>query len=523
MESNETRTTEISSAEKVRAVIGKGARRCAAHGRSLIACAALGALAYGAASHPPLRNIERGEVALRVNLWTGTGESFPAGSVLVIPGIHELRAFSLRDREYRAQQGAEDESLQTAEGLPLSVDFRIRYAFDPERLAAARELPDDIDREVLAPAMQGVLRKILSRCTVREVFLERGREIRGQIAAELEKLLAASGLRLKALTLGKIALPQDYLAERVYQPQKDDGAFQSIEGLTLRVDFSVRYALDPDRLAVTVRNLPEDIDGEVVAPVVLGALHNAFPKFTVREIFSERRQEIQNQICAELEKRLAANGIVLKALTLGKIGLPRDYLAGMEKMLAAELENQKMRFTLELKEKEVTESALRADAEKVRREKAAETAAQEQVIAAQAQAETMKHILPFKEKQIRQRELEAEAAKIERVKQAQAQAEARRIEAEAEADSRRKLAEAEAYRLEQIGRVNSEQMAREGAILAKSPLLIQKTMAEKLSDKVQVIIAPPGTNGRFFGENLIGRVDAPQAQPAMNYEPSEGE
>ena len=51
-------------------------------------------------------------------------------------------------------------------------------------------------------------------------------------------------------------------------------------------------------------------------------------------------------------------------------------------------------------------------------------------------------------------------------------------------------------------------MTREGAILARSPLLIQKTLAEKLSDKVQVIIAPPGANGRFIGENLVGKLPA---------------
>ena len=175
-------------------------------------------------------------------------------------------------------------------------------------------------------------------------------------------------------------------------------------------------------------------------------------------------------------------------------------------MLAAELANEQMKFTLELKEKAVKESELLAEAQKVRRETEAQAAAQEQVIAAQAQAEAMKHILPFKEKQIRQRELEAEAEKAARIGNAQAAAEARRIEAQAEADSRRKLADAEAYRLDQVGKVNSEQMAREGAILAKSPLLIQKTMAEKLSDKVQVIIASPGASGRFLGENLIGRL-----------------
>jgi len=41
---------------------------------------------------------------------------------------------------------------------------------------------------------------------------------------------------------------------------------------------------------------------------------------------------------------------------------------------------------------------LEAEADKVRREKAAEAAGQEQVIAAKAQEETMQHILPFKQK-----------------------------------------------------------------------------------------------------------------------------
>ncbi|MCL2162267.1 MAG: SPFH domain-containing protein [Betaproteobacteria bacterium] len=305
------------------------------------------------------------------------------------------------------------------------------------------------------------------------------------------------------------------LRDRVYQPNVESGfSFQSTEGLTLGADFTVRYALDVDRLPAVARNLPEDIDNEIVLPVIQGVLHKTFSRFTVREIFSSRRQEIQDEITKELQARLTEDGIKLKSLTLGKITLPSDYLAGMEKMLAAELATEQMKYTLELKEKEVRESELKAEAEKVRREKAAEAAAQEQIIAAQAQAEAMKHILPFKEKQIRQRELEAEAAKLERIKTAQANAEARVIEAAAEADSRKKLADAEVYRLDQVGKVNSEQMAREGAILTKSPLLIQKTLAEKLSDKVQVIVAAPGANGRFIGENLVGRI--PEAPVERN-------
>jgi hypothetical protein len=41
-------------------------------------------------------------------------------------------------------------------------------------------------------------------------------------------------------------------------------------------------------------------------------------------------------------------------------------------------------------------------------------------------------------------------------------------------------------------------------LIARYPLLIQKTVADKLSDKVQVIIAPSASAGQFIGSNLIG-------------------
>jgi len=157
-----------------------------------------------------------------------------------------------------------------------------------------------------------------------------------------------------------------------------------------------------------------------------------------------------------------------------------------------------------LKDKRVKETELDAAAEKVRREIAAEAAGREQIIAAKSQEEAMKHVLPFKERQIEQRKLEAEAVKVARIRTAEGGAEARRIEAMGEADARQKLADAEAYRLERVGRANADQMEREGALVSRHPLLIQKTLADKLSDKVQVIIAPPPADGGFIGSTLLG-------------------
>jgi len=348
---------------------------------------------YTMSKNPPFQNIERGEIGIRLNRFTGATAQSGEGAMFVIPGVHELRRYSLQDQMYR-----------------------------PERSSKAD-----------GPA-----------------------------------------------------------------------PFQSAEGLSLGVDLTIRYALDPGKLAAISKNLPADVSGEVVEPLVQGVIYKVFTRYTVREIFSTKRQELQDVIEAELKPLLATDGIVLRSVMMGNVDLPADYRAGMDKLLAVELETEKMQYTLQLKEKQVREAELLADADKVRREKAAEASANEQIIAAKAQEEAMKHVLPFKQKQIEQRKLEAEADKGSRIKVAEGTAEARRIEAAGEADSRRKLADAESYRLDQIGKVTSAQLERDGQLITKHPLLIQKTLADKLSDKISVIIAPPPANGGFIGAALIG-------------------
>jgi regulator of protease activity HflC (stomatin/prohibitin superfamily) len=359
----------------------------------LIVTATLAMAAWYIDQHPPLQQIERGEVAIRTNTLTGSVTQYREGTVWVLPLLHQVRVFCMRDQIYR---------------------------------------PEESSR--------------------------------------------AAG----------------------------DSPFQSVEGLSLGVDLTVRYALDPARLLSVARSLPDDIVDDVVDPAVKGVVYPLFASYTVKEIFTGKRAEIQKIIEDQLRPKLAADGILLRSVQMGEVDLPPDYRQGMEKLLAEELESEKMRYTLELKDKEVHERELEGEADKVRRKKAAEASADEEVIAAKAQEEAMKHVLPFKEKQVEQRRLEAEAEKVARIRSAEGSAEARRIEAAGEADSRQKLADAEVYRLEKINKTTSEQMEREGALISQNPLLIQKAMADKLSDKVQVIIASPPAQGGFIGSNLIG-------------------
>jgi regulator of protease activity HflC (stomatin/prohibitin superfamily) len=359
----------------------------------LTIAALLALLGYSLYRHPPFATVQRGEELVRTNEFDGTAAAYTAGTVLVLPGVHQIRRYATRDQVYRLTESA-----------------------------------------------------------------------------------SATG----------------------------PAPFQSSEGLSIGVDLTVRWAIDRTRIAQMSKELPEDVSEDVVRPALEGVVYPLLARHSVREIFSRQRDAIQTELTAALRPKLARTGLLLRDVEMGKVDLPPDYRAGMQRLLAEELETEKIRYTLELKEAQVKETQLEADAEKVRRQKAAEAAGEEQVIAARAQEETMKHILPFKQKQIEQRQLEAEAEKVSRIRTAEGAAEARRIEARGEADSRQRLADAEAYRLELVGKTNAGQMEREGAVIARYPLLIQKTVAEKLSDKVQVIITPTPAPGQFIGSNLIG-------------------
>ena len=330
------------------------------------------------------------------------------------------------------------------------------------------------------------------------------------------------GIRINRLTGTTTELPEGWalsipgvhrirhfpLRDRVYRPTRSASAngeapYQSVEGLSLGVEVTVRYAMDAERLAVVSRGLPEDLYGELIQPSVDGVLHRVFATHTVREIFSTQRAQIQTELETELKPLLAQDGVRLRSVMIGNVDLPASYRSGLEALLAEELSTEKMQYTLELKDKQVKQTELEAEADKVRREKAAEAAGQEEIIAAKSKEEAMAHVLPFKEKEVQQRKLEADASKVARIEQAEAEAEARRIESQGEADSRKKLAEAEAYRTEVEGKAQADQMSREGRLLSENPLLIQKTLADKLSDKISVIIAPPNTNG-FVAANVLG-------------------
>jgi regulator of protease activity HflC (stomatin/prohibitin superfamily) len=277
---------------------------------------------------------------------------------------------------------------------------------------------------------------------------------------------------------------------------------QAREGLNLGLAVTVRYRLDPSRLATIHQNLTQPVNEQVVRPVVSSIYRQLAPNYLTREIFALKREELRTQAAEAIKTRLASDGIVVREVLLRDIQLPPDYAKGLEGLLLKEQENERLGTEQEIKSKEVKIAELEADAQKAREIKQAEAQAQVRVLQAKAESDAMQYTLPLKQKQIEQTKLEAQARKEATLQNAEAAAQAKIIDSKAEVERQKNLSDAEANRIRVTAAADAERMRYEATILKQNPMLIQKIIAERLSDKLQIMMVPmDGKN--FFAADVM--------------------
>jgi regulator of protease activity HflC (stomatin/prohibitin superfamily) len=294
--------------------------------------------------------------------------------------------------------------------------------------------------------------------------------------------------------------------------KKDALKVQTQEGLTPALAVTVRYRIEARKLAYINANLPQPVEQELVGPAVSTVFREIAARYLVREIFSTRRDQMRQEAAAKITAKLAADGIDVKEVVLRDIELPADYARGLEGLLIKEQENERMNIELEVKQKMVRTASLEADAQKARDVKAAEAQAEITVLQAKAQADAMQHTLPLKEKQIQQSKLEAQARKEATVLNAEAAAQAKVIDSKAELEKRKLMSDGDEDHIRKVAAADSDRLRMESEVFKQNPLLIQKIIAEKLSDKVQIMMVP--NDGKFFFAN-----DVLKGMPIMDSPP----
>src|SRR6202522_2587932 len=318
------------------------------------------------------------------------------------------------------------------------------------------------------------------------------------------------------------------------------------EGLEAGLAVTVRYRIDPRRLDYVQANLPQPIDQEIVAPVVTSVFREVAPNYVVRDIFAIKREEFRQRATQIITARLGSDAIEVKEVLLRKIQLPEEYAQGLQGLLLKEQEDDRVTVDQSIEQKKVKIAESQAEAQKVRQIKHAEGDAQTRVLMAKAESDSMQYTLPLKQKLIEQSRLEAEARKETTIQDAEAQAQAKVINSKAEDESsklrsetqniltvknaeaagqakvidgkaelerRNLMADAEANNIRVTAQAEGEQLQLEAAALKTNPLLVQYTVAERLSDRVQIMMVP--TDGKFFFTNDVLKSASAAMDPAV--------
>ena len=276
---------------------------------------------------------------------------------------------------------------------------------------------------------------------------------------------------------------------------------QSREGLSMGLAITVRYRLDPRRLDYIQTHLPQPVETEIVPPVVASAWREVAPNYTVKEMFSSKREEVRQRAAAIITRKLGADGVIVEDVMLRDIRLPAEYAQGLQDLLLKEQQDEQLTVQTDMQQKQVRIAELQAEADAAQKVKHAEGDARARVVEARGESDAMQFTLPLKEKQIQQSKLEAEARKEATIENAEAESQAKIIDSKAELQRRNLLAEAEANRIRVTAVADAERMQSEAKLLNQSPLLINKIIAERLSDKIQVMMVPQ--DGKFFFANDV--------------------
>lgn len=285
-----------------------------------------------------------------------------------------------------------------------------------------------------------------------------------------------------------------------------EGAFSvsTKEGVAARVTIQARWAIDRTSLLRKWSALPARPGPELVSPIVAAAFRAIAPRYEVASLIADKREELAAVAAKQARERLAESGIVLKEVLISDLTLPEDFERGREAMVDEIQKTERMEVTLKLKAKEVEQTRLEAEAQRARVVQQAEAAAQQRVIQARGESEAMKFVLEQKTKEIDQKKLEARAERETRLERAKSEAEASKIAGEAEAERRRTMADAEAYAIRKTSEAQFENLKREAELVSANPLLIPKTFADRISDRVQVILTPT-LGGETFTDEVVRR------------------
>jgi regulator of protease activity HflC (stomatin/prohibitin superfamily) len=128
----------------------------------------------------------------------------------------------------------------------------------------------------------------------------------------------------------------------------------SKEGLTVKLDASILFHLDPDKAAEVYKTVGANYVEVILEPQFRSVCRGVTAGYEAKALYTSQREVLSHLIVEDLKKLVGERGVVVETAPLRKIELPRKVTDAVEEKLKAEQESQRMEFIL-AKEKQEAE------------------------------------------------------------------------------------------------------------------------------------------------------------------------
>ncbi len=137
----------------------------------------------------------------------------------------------------------------------------------------------------------------------------------------------------------------------------------SSDGQQISLDVSVRYRLDPDKVAhLHQATGPRYLD-KVIRPEVRTVVRNELALHQAIAVYSDERDQIQDAIEAQLVSKFANNDLILQDVFLRNVQFSDQFQTAIEQKQIAEQEKERERFLVEKAELEKQRAIIQAEGE----------------------------------------------------------------------------------------------------------------------------------------------------------------
>jgi prohibitin 1 len=128
----------------------------------------------------------------------------------------------------------------------------------------------------------------------------------------------------------------------------------SKEGLTMNIEVSVLFHLDPEKAADVYRTIGQDFVPVILEPQFRSVTRGVTAGYEAKALYTSEREHLAQVISGDLQKLLGPRGVIIESTPMRRLTLPQRITTAIEEKLSADQESQRMEFVL-LKEKQEAE------------------------------------------------------------------------------------------------------------------------------------------------------------------------